>query len=102
MPSALIQSTMPPPEPQVDDQADVAGDGSGQSGASSAAGSRSRNRARRKAAVSEKSAAHKLTLPDSVFQRLELQAIKKGSNVSTIAAEILDRNLPRHRIVTDE
>jgi hypothetical protein len=43
-----------------------------------------------------------LSLPDGVFARLELQAIKKGSTASAIAAEILDRNLPHHRIVTDD
>jgi hypothetical protein len=35
---------------------------------------------------------------DAVFERLELTAIKRRSNVSAIAAEILDRNLPRLRI----
>jgi hypothetical protein len=44
---------------------------------------------------------HKLTLPDAVFERLELTAIKRKSTVSAIAAEILDRNLPRLRIEQD-
>ena len=44
----------------------------------------------------------KLTLPDPEFSRLELQAIKKGSTASAIAAEILDRNLPRLRIAVDD
>ena len=35
---------------------------------------------------------------DTVFGRLELTAIKRRSNLSAIAAEILDRNLPRLRI----
>ena len=41
---------------------------------------------------------HNLSLPDGVFERLELTAIKRRSNVSAIASEILDRNLPRLRI----
>ena len=39
---------------------------------------------------------HKLL--DTVFERLELTTIKRRSNVSAIAAEIRDRNLPRLRI----
>jgi hypothetical protein len=53
-------------------------------------------------APSEKGKSRKLTLPDSVFDRLVLTAIKRGSTASAIAAEILDRQLPRHRIVTDD
>jgi hypothetical protein len=52
--------------------------------------------------VGEKISAHKLSLPDSVFTRLELHAIKRGSTASAIAAEILDRQLPHHRITTDD
>jgi len=37
-----------------------------------------------------------------VFERLSLHAIKKRSNASMVAAEILDRNLPKHRIATDD
>ena len=43
-----------------------------------------------------------LTLPDSVSTRPELQAIRKGSTASAIAAEILDRNLPRLKITADD
>jgi hypothetical protein len=68
------------------------------------AGSSPRKPARRKArpAAGEKCGAHKLTLPDSVFTRLELTAIKRGSTASAVAAEILDRNLPRLRIAADD
>jgi hypothetical protein len=41
-------------------------------------------------------------LPDSVFERLSLHAIKRKTNASAVAAEILDRNLPKHRIATDD
>jgi hypothetical protein len=53
-------------------------------------------------AAVEKCGAHKLTLPDSVFERLELAAIKRGSTPSAVAADILNRYLPRHRIATDD
>jgi hypothetical protein len=44
---------------------------------------------------------HKLTLPDAVFERLELTAIKRRSTVSAVAADILERNLPKLRIEQD-
>jgi hypothetical protein len=56
---------------------------------------------RRRAAAGGPGRGHKLTLPDAVFERLELTAIKRRSNVSAIAAEVLDRNLPRLRIEQD-
>jgi hypothetical protein len=48
--------------------------------------------------VGEKSSAHKLILPDSVFTRLELHAIKRGTTASANAAEILDRQLPKFAV----
>ena len=54
------------------------------------------------AVVDEKGKGRKLTLPDSVFDRLVLTAIQRGYTASAIAAEILDRNLPRLRIASDE
>jgi hypothetical protein len=56
----------------------------------------------RRVAVGEKVRGRKLQLPDSVFGRLSLHAIKRKTNASAIAAEILDRNLPKHRIATDD
>ena len=53
-------------------------------------------------AAGEQNGARKRTLPDSVFTLLKLQAIKKGSTASAIAAEILDRNLPRPDIAVDD
>jgi hypothetical protein len=113
MPSALIQSTVStatPPELRNghagDELAADAGleatEPNGQGNGEPAAGPRQRTRARRKPAVGEKIKAHKLSLPESVFSRLELHAMKKGTTASAIAAEILDRNLPHHRIVTDD
>jgi hypothetical protein len=57
---------------------------------------------RRAPAASDKGKGRKLTLPDSVFDRLVLTAIKRGSTASAVAAEVLDRNLPRLRIAADD
>ena len=40
----------------------------------------------------------KLSLPDGVYDRLQLLALQRRTSASAIAAEILDRNLPRLRI----
>jgi len=49
-----------------------------------------------------------LTIPQAdgyirgaVFDRLELTAIRRRSNFSMVAADILDKNLPRLRIDQD-
>jgi hypothetical protein len=49
----------------------------------------------------EKSHGRKLTLPDSLFDRLQLYAIKKRKTVSAAAVEVLDRNLPKLRIADE-
>jgi hypothetical protein len=102
MPAALIRrtATSTPPETNgdlVEDLADGDGQGRGESN-----GNRKPPRRRPKPAAGEKASAHKLTIRDSVFTRLELHAIKRGSTASAIAEEILDRQLPRHKIVTDD
>jgi hypothetical protein len=71
-----------------------------QGGESPAAAPKPRAR-RRRIDPGEKTRGHKLSLPDAVFERLELTAIRRKSSVSAIAAEILDRNLPRLRIEQD-
>jgi hypothetical protein len=55
-------------------------------------------RARRSATLGESTKGRKLNLPDSVFDRLQLTAIQRRKTVSAVAAEILDRNLPKLRI----
>jgi hypothetical protein len=107
MPAALIRPTAMPTPPEangetngepLEDPADGEGQGRGEANGSA----RRAPKRRSKPAVGEKSSAHKLTLPDSVFTRLELTAIKRGSTASAIAAEILERNLPRLRIAVDD
>jgi hypothetical protein len=102
MPAELIRPTTPTrPETNGDLVEDLA-DGDGQGRGESGGNPRKPPRRRSKPAAGEKSSAHKLTIRDSVFNRLELHAIKRGSTASAIAEEILDRQLPRHRIVTDD
>jgi hypothetical protein len=77
-------------------------DGDGQGRGESNGSARRTPRRRPKPVAGEKSKGRKLTLPDGVFDRLVLTAIKRGSTASAIAAEVLDRNLPRLRIASDE
>jgi hypothetical protein len=64
-----------------------------------AAATSSAPRARRKRpAVSTKTTGRKLHLPDDVHDRLWLLARQRRTTVSTVAAEILDRNLPRFKV----
>ena len=99
MPDGLIRSTMPPERPAelTDDQVD--GELNGGRGGLPARKPRTRGR---RVAAGEKVRGRKLQLPDSVFERLSLHAIKRKSNASAIAAELLDRHLPKHRIETDD
>jgi hypothetical protein len=77
----------------VDDQAgDELGGGRGGS-------TRSR---RRRPKPGGKIRGRKFQVPDSVFERLALHAIKKGTNPSAVVTDILDKTLPKHRIETDE
>jgi hypothetical protein len=93
IPSLMMMPT--PLESPTDDQA-----GAEQGAESPLPAPRPRSR-RRKIDPGEKTRGHKLSLPDAVFERLELTAIRRRSTVSAIAAEILDRNLPRLRIEQD-
>ena len=108
MPAALIRPTAMPTPPEANGEAgtealfDDPADGDGQGRGEANGGARKPSRRRPRPAAGEKSGAHKLTLPDAVFTRLELTAIKRGSTASAIAAEILDRNLPRLRIAVDD
>ena len=107
MPAALIRPTAMPTLPEANgetstDLLDDPSDGDGQGRGETNGNPKRSPRRRTKPAPSEKSKGRKLTLPDSVFDRLVLTAIKRGSTASAIAAEILDRNLPRLRIAADE
>ena len=94
IPSLLMKPT--PHETPVADQAEAAEQG----GEPSAQASRPRPRRRRVPAGGE-TRGHKLALPDALFDRLQFTAIQRKSNISAVAVEILDRNLPRWRLERD-
>ena len=56
---------------------------------------------RKPTTTGEPSKGRKLSIPDSVFERLELTAIRRKTTISAVAADVLDRNLPRLRIESD-
>jgi hypothetical protein len=89
--------TPTPPETPADDQADEM-QGRGAAPAESRNGRPAR---RRRPAPEGETKGRKLSLPDSVYDRLQLLAIRRRATVSAIATEILDRNLPKLRIEQD-
>jgi hypothetical protein len=102
MPAALIRPTTPTlPETNGEPLEDPS-EGDGQGRGEPISPKKTARPRKTKPAAGEKAKGRKLTLPDSVFDRLVLHAIRRGSTVSAIAAEILDRQLPHHRIVTDD
>lgn len=97
MPSTLIRQTQPEqvePTVEPDDQ----GDGQGRGGDSRPV---PKPRKRRPVAPSEKTSKRGLYLTDAVWQRLQLAAVQRKTNVSAIAGDVLERNLPRLRIERD-
>jgi hypothetical protein len=99
-PERGIPSLMMMPTPLESSPADDQGGAAEQGADSPATPPRPRSR-RRRIDPGEKTRGHKLSLPDAVFERLELTAIKRKSNISAVAADILDKNLPRLRIEQD-
>jgi hypothetical protein len=97
--NSLIRPSAPniPTPPETDEgQGADSGDST-----TSAVETKPRTSRRRKALASEVSKGRKISLPDSVFERLELTAIKRKTTISAVATDILDRNLPRLRIESD-
>ncbi len=105
LPAGLLRPTTPqPPEPgeaggPADDR-----DGGGEvaeaadrAGGPAAAPRASRNRRRRPPAEGE-TRGRKLVLPDSIHDRLRLLASQRRSTVSAVAADLLDKALPRFRV----
>ena len=99
--------TAPPERPTIpaepthaaDDQVEAAGPVEAEGRGVTAAESKPATRTRRKRApVSTETKGRKLHLPDDVHDRLWLLARQRRTSVSTVAAEILDRNLPRFRV----
>jgi hypothetical protein len=94
MPAGLIDATTP-----LETSADGDGDANGQSRGET---SRARGRRGRRVLPGGKVSGRKFQLPDPIFERLQLHAIKKRSNPSAVLADILDRSLPKHSISTEE
>jgi hypothetical protein len=93
LPTALIKPTLPdaPALELADDQVD--GDQS-----RGVAAEPKKPRVRKPSTASGEVKGRKLSLPDSVFDRLQLAAFQRRKTMSVVAAEILDRNLPKLRI----
>ena len=75
------------------------GDGNDQSRGDSP---RSRTRRRRRPTPGGKVTGRKFQVLDQVFERLTLDALKKKTHVSAILNHILERELPKHKIATEE
>jgi hypothetical protein len=106
LPAGLMRPTTPP-EPTIPPEAaeaaeagpDDEGRGDQRAADAVAAAVASAPRSRRKRpVVSTKTTGRKLHLPDDVHDRLWLLARQRRTTVSTVAAEILDRNLPRFKV----
>jgi hypothetical protein len=102
LPAGLLRPTTPhetiPPEPETGTD-DVGDQVEGQGGATEA---KPTIRTRRKRPiVASKTTGRKLILPDDVHDRLWLLARQRRQTVSAVAAEILDRNLPRFQVTRE-
>jgi len=72
----------------VDDQADAESRGDSLT-------SKGPRRRPRRAPITEKGKGRNLKIPESVFRRLELEAIRTRTDNSKLVTKILDRELPR-------
>jgi hypothetical protein len=105
LPSTLIRPTTPPPpaepEPTPVDPEDVAEPAEGQGRGEPRAIATPKSRRRRPSGPTEKTNKRGLYLTDTVWDRLQLEAIRKRTTVSAVAGDVLERNLPRLRIERD-
>jgi hypothetical protein len=102
LPTGLLRPTTPhetiPPEPEA--AADDASDQVEGQGGSTEAKPATKTR-RKRPVVASKTTGRKLILPDDVHDRLWLLARQRRVSVSTVATEILDRNLPRFQVTRE-
>jgi hypothetical protein len=87
LPAALIADTT-----RLDGPADDNGKGRGET-------LRARRPRVRRPIPGGRTSGRKFQVPDSIFDRLQQQAIKKRSNPSAILTELLDRNLPYFDVI---
>lgn len=90
LPAGILQPTMPP-EPAVPSPA-VQGGEAGEDAATKTPRTRKRKAA---AASTDKVEDMKLYLSEDVRFRLRMLAFKRGTKISTVANEVLDKALPR-------
>jgi hypothetical protein len=98
---ALIRPT-PPEQPEAPEPAEAIDD-AGQGGSPQADARAASTRGRKRRADKPQAATGKrgLYLTPATWQRLQLEAIRKGTTVSAVAEDVLVRNLPRLRIERD-
>jgi hypothetical protein len=99
LPAGLLRPTTQPDtipaEVPVDDQADAHEATDGQGGGSGAKPAKPR---KKRVPVGGETRGRKLHLPDGIHDRLWLLARQRRVSVSAVAADILDKNLPRYRV----
>jgi hypothetical protein len=104
LPATLIRPTQPDPVdpdgPAGGDDGQDQGDGQGR-GVTEGRAAVAKGRRRRVDRGTEKLGKRGLYLTASVWQRLQLEAIRKGTSVSAVAGDVLERTLPRLRIERD-
>ena len=112
LPTGILQPTTPP-EPARSTRVDPppaagqGGDGSAEEGPEPAPGTKAarspkRVRGKTAAAGAEKVEGLKLYLSEDVRFRLRMLAFQRGKKISTVANEVLDRNLPRWNLERTE
>src|SRR4051794_30048372 len=98
-PAGLLRPTTPPEtipaEAPADDQAESIDAAEGQGGGPGAKPARTR---KKRTPAGGETRGRKLNLPDAIHDRLWLLARQRRVSVSSIAADILDKNLPRYRV----
>jgi hypothetical protein len=99
LPATLIRSSDPTPLDEghgTDTQPDAGDEGQGRASDRPARAGR-----KRRPPAGGPARAYKLHLPESVGDRLHLLALQRRTTASAVAAELLDRALPKLRIERD-
>lgn len=99
LPQALIRPTAPLDLETDQAEAESVDQGEGQGRGESRPAAKPRRR--KVVTTADKTSKRGVYLTDAVWERLQLEAIRKRTNVSAIAGEVLERNLPRLRIERD-
>jgi hypothetical protein len=83
--------------------ADLGGDAPGsEEGRGASVEAKPKKRRSRSNLTGKEGRGRNLNLPDVIFERLQLVAIKRRKTMSAVAAELLDRHLPKLRISGEE